>query len=216
MGDLRKPFYYLDDAMARWLMPERDIMAFVLSDELTLSATVAGLRITYGSYEDLGAMDYHPIAEGSRSVIGTLDLEQDDAWHVLRHGNWTISSAKSPPGTFRHIEKYGDDGHVVHRDDLVICRAEMERFEAALELKPEEDLPGRRGAPIRFDWDGFWIELCRYIHEEGVPETQNALADRMGDWFSASQSAAPDQSTIKKKIRPLWQQIKPASLQQQA
>lgn len=214
---MRKPFYHLDDAMARWLISERDLTSFVLSDELTLSATVAGLRITCGCYEDLGAGDYHPIPEGSRSVIGTVDLQRDDAWHILRQGHWPITSLKSPPGTFRRIDYHGDNhGHVVHRDDLVICQAEMERFEAALGLTPEEDLPGRRGAPIRFDWDGFWIELCRYIHEEGVPETQNELADRMGEWFGSRQRATPDASTIKKKIRPLWQQIKPASLSQQA
>ena len=53
MSKLRKPFYHIDELLARWEMTERDITAFVLADELTLSATVAGIRIQYGSFEDM-------------------------------------------------------------------------------------------------------------------------------------------------------------------
>ena len=184
MSRLRKPFFHLDEVLARWDMTERDVTAFVLSDELTLSATVAGLRIQYGYLEDAGDGEDCHIPEGHRYVIGTVDLARDDAWHVLREGTWTITSLKAPLGTYQHIRDDAiDNRHLVHRDDLVICRAEIERFEAEQQIAPEPDTSMRRGAPTRYDWDGFWIELCRIIHDEGVPNTQSRVGSRRGPGF---------------------------------
>jgi hypothetical protein len=217
MSKLRKPFYHLDEALTRWDMTERDVTAFVLSDELTLSATVAGLRILFGSLEDMADGEYFRIPEGYRYVIGTVDLARDDAWRVLREGSWTIASLKATPGTYQDISDDAiDNRHLVQRDDLVICRAEIECFEVAQGIALEPDAPMRRGAPTRFDWDGFWIELCRIIHEEGVPDTQSELVERMGEWFSTNRKSSPDESTIKKKIKPLWQHIRPTEQRQSA
>src|SRR3954470_12609400 len=207
MSTLRKPYYHVDEALMRWDMTERDITAFVLADELTVSATVAGLHIQYGSIEEVGAGDYVRIPEGQRHLIGTVDLHRDDAWRVLREGFWSIRSLKPPQGTFQEIL---DDEHVIHRDDLVICRGEMERFEKLLGVTPAPETQGRLGAPPRFDWDGFWIEVCRIVHEDGIPLTQSDLVRRMNQWFDSQERGSPDESTIKKKLKPLWHTLRPA------
>ena len=214
MGKLRKPFYHLDELLTRWDMTEWDVTAFVLSDELTLSATIAGLRILFGRIDSDNLHDYFRIPEGSRFVIGTVELAREDAWRVLRDGSWTITSVKAPPDCFADIDDDSiDNKHLIHRDDLVICRAEIERFETAQKIAAEPDTPTRRGAPSRFDWDGFWIEICRVIHEDGVPGTQSELVGRMVEWFDNHGQASPDESTIKKKIKPLWQKLRRAEPQ---
>jgi hypothetical protein len=154
MGKLRKPFYHLDELLTRWDMTERDVTAFVLSNELTLSATIAGLRILFGRIDSYNLdHDYFRIPEGSRFVIGTVELACGDAWRVLGDGSWTITSVKAPPDCFADIDDDSiDNKHLVHRDDLVICRAEIERFEAVQGIASEPDTPTRRGAPSRFDW----------------------------------------------------------------
>ncbi len=69
---------------------------------------------------------------------------------------------------------------------------------------------GRRGAPPRFDWDSFWIEVCRIVHEDGIPITQSELVRRMNQWFDSQERGSPDESTIKKKLKPLWHTLRPA------
>jgi hypothetical protein len=115
---------------------------------------------------------------------------------------------KAQPGCYENIDDpQSHNKHQVHRDDLVICRAEVERFEQAQGLLIEADAPIRRGAPSRFDWDGFWVEVCRIIHDDGLPSTQNELVGRMTEWFELRRNASPDESTIKKKLKPLWRQL---------
>lgn len=207
-----KPFYHIDDVLTRWQMRERDLTAFVLSGDLTLSATVAGLRVTFGSFDDFGEGQYSRMHEGHRYIIGTIELQRHDAWQALQHEQWTISSLKSPDGEFIDV----GDGvsmveHVVARSDLVITRVEMQRFEEAFgfdrSVRSEDPEGGRRGAPARYDWDAFWVEVCRTIHEDGVPQTQSELVAGMAAWFGRRQQSAPDDSTLKKKIRPLWQAL---------
>jgi hypothetical protein len=205
---LRKPFYHLDEMLTRWGMTERDIAAFVLADELTVSATVSGLRIEYGTFEECGDEGCFRIPEGTRFTIGTVELAHDDAWRILREGSWAITSLKSEPGRYQNIDgpNWGNK-HQVQRDDLVICRAEIERFEQAQGLLIEAEAPIRRGAPSQFDWDAFWVEVCRGVHADGLPVTQNELVGRMAAWFELNHKKAPDESTIKKKLKPLWRQL---------
>ena len=210
MSKLRKPFYHVDEVLARWEMTERDITAFVLADELTLSATVAGLRIQYGSFDDLGEGNFNRLPEGYRYIIGTVDLARDDAWRILREGSLSIGSLKCGPGEFQKIDDtvLGDQ-FLVHREDVVVCRAEIERFEGSHGISREDAAPFRRGAPQRFDWDSFWVEICRIVHDDGIPRTQSELVGRMCEWFDVHNSASPDESTIKKKLKPLWHAIRP-------
>lgn len=210
MSKLRKPFYHIDELLSRWEMTERDITAFVLADELTLSATVAGIRIQYGSFEECADGSRVKLPEGHRCIIGTVDLPRDHAWHILREGALSIRWLKSPPGEFQEIDDQVLGNELsVHRDDVVVRRDEIERFEAALGMAKEETAPFRRGAPQRFDWDSFWVEICRIVYDDGVPRTQSELVGRMIEWFDGNSSACPDESTIKKKLKPLWHAIKP-------
>jgi hypothetical protein len=67
----------------------------------------------------------------------------------------------------------------------------------------------RRGAPSRYEWDDIWVELCAMIFLDGLPETQAELVQHIASWLEAKGKPVPDDSTIKKKIRPLWQRLRP-------
>lgn len=228
MPVLDKPFYDLDEICSCWGITQRDLTAFVLAGELTLSATVAGLRVIYGTVEEVDINQWEMIPDGHRFIIGTVDMLRDDAWMVLREGSHEIVRLKAPDGEYVTIDDHHcDSRHIVRRDDLVVCRAEVDRFEAAHpELATIAGKAGsadrahdqgeaggvrsgqsRPGAPQRYDWDGFWVEVCRRIYEDGVPETQGELVRLMLDWFGESGRCVPDTSTLKKKISPLWGQI---------
>ena len=62
--------------------------------------------------------------------------------------------------------------------------------------------------------DSFWIEVCRIVHEDGIPRTQSELVNRMNEWFDDQDRGSPDTSTIKKKLKPLWHTLRPAEPEQ--
>ena len=115
---------------------------------------------------------------------------------------------KADPGSYLQVSKPDGEGHTVQRDDLVIRRAELERFEHAQGITQRPEPAAQRGAPVRFDWDRFWIEVCRVVHEDGLPRTQSELISRMSAWFDRNEPSSPDESTIKKKLKPLWHTIR--------
>ena len=197
-----KPFYYVDEVLARWNLSERDLMSFVLSGALTVSATVAGLRVTYGLCRPSAAGVVDRIATSHSYIIGLSPLQQSDAWRVLRHGEVAITTLAAPAEQFAMIENAtGENQHLVQKGDLVISHEEFMRLNVGRDAN-------RRGAPSKYDWDDIWVELCAMIFLEGVPETQAELVQHVAAWLEGQGRRVPDDSTIKKKIKPLWQRIR--------
>jgi hypothetical protein len=212
MPNLRKPFYHIDEVLDRWGISERDLMSFVLSGALTVSATVAGLRVTYGICRHSAAGVTDRIASSHRYIIGIVPLQGCDAWRVLRQGEFAITALQAPAEEFAVIDDAaGNNQHVVAKSDLVIAHDELIRFEKAnpeLACQAEQEDGNRRGAPSRYEWDDIWVELCAIIFLDGLPETQAELVQHIASWLEAKGKPVPDDSTIKKKIRPLWQRLR--------
>jgi hypothetical protein len=50
--------------------------------------------------------------------------------------------------------------------------------------------------------------LARRIHEHGIPPTQAELVRDMLNWFELRDvDHAPDESTIKRKIKAVWKEL---------
>lgn len=64
------------------------------------------------------------------------------------------------------------------------------------------------GRPTQHDWDAFWIELCVHIQGDGLPNTQSKLVVDMLRWFADRGDETVDDSTVKKKIRHLYDVLK--------
>jgi hypothetical protein len=211
MSKARKPFYHLDELLVRWNMTERDVTTFVVANELTLSAMVPGVRICHGSVEEVEGGRLNHIPEGYRYLVGTIDLRLEEAWRVLRDQSADVAYLKAAEGEYEEISDWnGYRTLAVEYGDLVVTRIEMERFEKAQGMTFAEDAAPRRGAPPKFDWDSFWVEVCRVVHEDGLPRTQTELVGRMAAWFDVHDRSSPDESTIKKKLKPLWHAIRVA------
>ena len=212
MTYLQKPFYHIDEVLERWSISERDMMAFVLAGSLTVSATVAGLRVTYGLCRPSAAGVTDRIATSHSYIIGLVPLQRSDAWRILKQGEFAITTLLAPPEEFAMIDNAaGNNQHVVQKADLVIAHDELVRFEKANPGIIGTNITGdvnRRGAPSQFDWDEIWVELCAVIYLDGLPETQAELVQHIADWLQGKGKRVPDDSTIKKKIRPLWQRLR--------
>ena len=212
MHHLPKPYYHIDEVLERWSLSERDLMSFVLSGALTVSATVPGLRVTYGICRPAATGIVDRIATSHSYIIGLIPLQQSDAWRVLRQGELAITTLAAPADQFAMIDNAaGENQHLVQKGDLVISHDEFMRFEkvqTALRNSDGARDTNRRGAPSKFDWDDIWVELCAMIFLDGLPSTQAELVHHIATWLEDQGKRVPDDSTIKKKIKPLWQRLR--------
>ncbi|MBF0354927.1 MAG: hypothetical protein HQL43_06810 [Alphaproteobacteria bacterium] len=212
-------FYFtLADLCERWDVKLPHIGALVLDGKLTISVGLSGVPVEVGEWFEVDTGEWQRLPSGWKHLTGIFDLSRNDAWAVIKHGLQAIESVV-PIEPDNYIEIRRQDGHpefVVAVDDLLIRRLEVERFEAsnALSSSGALEASARRsgpGAPQKYDWDGFWIEACRHVHDEGIPSTQAAMVRDLLDWFDAKGGSSPDPSTVKKKVSRLWKALHPSA-----
>ena len=64
------------------------------------------------------------------------------------------------------------------------------------------------GRPLQHDWDAFWVELCRRVHEGGLPSTRKKSVNEMIDWFIERGDEGIDERTVAKKISGLYEVLR--------
>ncbi len=213
MADSPIDYLTLADLCERWHVKQPQIAAVALEGKLTLSIPVPGVHAEFGYYEEYGPNDWNRIPERHEFLRGVFNLSPRDAWNLLREGTKEIDSlAAEEKGGYIDLQPTShQNGFVAVVGDVLVRRDEVERFET--ENSPSRAVPaepivrGGPGVPPKYDWDGFWVEACRRIHDDGIPATQAAFVREMQDWFDAQGATAPDQSTIKKKISRLWKAL---------
>lgn len=217
----RKPFYRLEELCERWGMSIGDIAAFAIAKELVVSIATAGVMVEEGIIDAEADGFPRRVPAGIFIRSGLIDLDGNDAWVVLQRGSHQIERLPAAPGEyFRLCMSDGmPDSVEVSVQDLVVRHAERERFEVAQELPDRlQDpvpsalvaLPPRpRGVQATHDWEACWVETCRTLYFDGVPESLSALVRRLQDWFAAQGRKVPDESTLKKKLKALWQVFAP-------
>jgi hypothetical protein len=71
---------------------------------------------------------------------------------------------------------------------------------------PPAKTPG--GRPVKHDWDAFWIEVALYAAKEDLQHQYRAdLARHMKEWFGRQSPDPPDETTIEKKLKRLWDRV---------
>jgi hypothetical protein len=217
----RKPFYRLEEVCEAWGMSIWDIAAYAIEKELVVSIVAAGVLVQEGILDQAADSAPYRISNGERLLSGLIDLHGDDAWMILQRGSHRVHRFVADPG--KYLEPCTSAGEPdpieVLVQEMVVRHPERVRFEAAQELSPKAEdaasspvlvLPPRsRGAQATHDWEACWVETCRTLYFDGVPESLTALARRQQDWFAAQGKKVPDESTLKKKLKVLWRVFAP-------
>ena len=164
----------------------------------------------FGHYVEGKDGDTVRVSEGRRRLSGVHQVFGFDAWPAFTGDSTVIRRLRAgEAGAFIEIDEPAG-GLEIGLADLVITREERERFEAAHGLNgvaPARPAVSRSVGPGRLprhDWDGFWIAVCTYIHDNGWPETQAALVRNLMDRLDGYSNDAPDESTVRKKVSRLW------------
>ncbi len=99
--------------------------------------------------------------------------------------------------------------HDIHitGDDLLTFQEEYELGEAI-----REKVVYRKAATERHDWESMYRQLCKRIFDSGLPEHLRELASEMQEWFimQSDDGDAPDLSTIRKRLQPIWNDLREA------
>ena len=205
-----RSFYSLSEVAARWSASPFDVIGWSTDGLLALSIALPPVK-TGPSEEISGLVD----VEGSH----VLPLFRGDG---ASHATVAIRRVKANGHGFQWFTD-PVDGITVTAADVLVKRAEVERFEIQHGLfnggrssgpgtgGQVESRRGGPGVPPRYDWDGFFGALARRIHEHGIPATQAELVREMLDWFEKHDvERVPDESTIRRKITAVWRELRRA------
>lgn len=196
MGFPPKEFLTVSELAARWERAPLQIIDWAMSGKLELMVS-----LTEAEFQGGEEFDYAAVRAGH---VRPLFRDAGDAERFVM-----IRRAR-PPGSDKPLSiVHPAEGVRVLSTDVLIRTTEIERFE-------EENSLVRRvvvgpGAPTRHSWERFYVEMCCRIFHDGLPDTQTELVEVMQDWImdDPNWGEAPDPSTIRKKVKVVWQRLKP-------
>jgi hypothetical protein len=203
----------LADLCERWNVKLPQIAAVALESKLRLSVPVPGIYAEVGEYVEIGDDDWQRMPNDWRHIYGVYDLFSRDAWELIRNGSKLICNLRNGEDGYIDLEPQGHQSDFsAVTGDILIRRDEVERFEAESAPAPRDvsvasAARGGPGAPPKYDWESFWIETCRRLHDDGPPSTQKEMVLNLLGWFDDKGAAVPDESTVKKKVSKLWKAL---------
>lgn len=217
----KKVFYHIDEVCERLGLSLLDMTVLVSEGKIKLCTAVPGMLVEEGLYEPGPDGHEHWVLLDRSYVRGLVDLRPEDAWHVLRAGSRQISLFDAAEGRFQRIINHnGDDLSVeVTRADVGVRHEELRRYallEDSLDEIVHQPKGSGRGSLPHYDWEAARLEACARIYFEGVPESYGALIRHVQAWFAKKGGKVPDESTMKRRLRDIWDRFGPEGAQKAA
>ena len=130
-----REYFTLDEIARRWEVPPANVERYAKTEKLEVCVHLLPVDAEGGTYDELGSVPNFQ----DRLKRGCYPIDPEDLWTVLRQGEVKTSQLKPYEGhTYLTIAKE----ITVTRDELVVTRAELERFETAYEVPADVDKPG--------------------------------------------------------------------------
>ncbi len=195
MRQSTRPHFTLFEACARWEISLAELVGRAAEGELKLYAGI-------------------PFANSETGpVAGTVELNPSDILRMARGAKemrvYRVKLKDQEDSGWIFIEdEDGGKGITITIDDLFIVAEEYRAFEDRHDLGP----PRRAGGAgqSKHDWEGMFVALCKRVFEDGLPGTKEDLCREMETFFHDRGDESPDISTIRKKISPLWDELRSA------
>ena len=198
MGLPRQFLYTVHDVSVRWGRSQSQIIDWAIADELAIVAAITtatiGGEVTGGLHQIAGS-DVRPLFR----PYGDADRE---VW---------LKRARKIGGQQCLVVSEPAQGVRITASDVLITAEEVERFEELHGLGRGRANAGP-GLPPRYDWDGFYVAVCKRVYTHVLPARQRELVLEMQEWFIANSAngEAPDESTIRRRIQAIWHELKTA------
>ncbi|WP_309665862.1 hypothetical protein [Tabrizicola sp.] len=190
-------FYSILEVSVRWGCSVTQVVNNAIADELDLVTGVSQIMLGEECVAGLTSVPgcavrplFRPFGKGAKKIYLTeARLPPNDPWQTINKPARGVRLTAA---------------------DIMITAKEIDRFE-------EDHGIGRTrsvgpGAPLKYDWDGFYIAVLKRIYSNGFPARQRDLVVEMQEWFVANSAEgdAPDESTIRRRIQAVWKELNPA------
>jgi hypothetical protein len=157
-----KEYFCLDEVEERWGIQRRDTIYYAENGLLEIAMRVAGITIETGLIEPEPDGGCYKVPEDYRRYSGLLTLCSCDLALLLRRGSATIHGFD--PGDQRYSDIVAPRAGIeVRACDLVVTRAERDRFEQAYGIVDHLTSNGSRAIPapppVDCSDDGSWIRV---------------------------------------------------------
>jgi hypothetical protein len=159
-----KEYFVLDEIEERWSIQRRDTIYYAENGLLEIAMRVVGVVIETGIIETELNGRWFRLLEDHTRYSGLLTLRACDLAVLLRRGSMTVRCFRAGE------QRYGDiaepeGGIEVRTCDLVVTRAERDRFEHAHDLTETVQTNGFPARPVfsavECSDDGSWIKVYR-------------------------------------------------------
>ncbi len=188
-------FYSIYEISVRWGCPVADVAGWAAAGHLQVLAGIA--PVMCGSEPMAGLVEV-PIAELMPMFRRFGPSEEHCRLKRLRPADSKDWLTVTEPV----------DGVLIRASDLLLAAGPVRQFEEERDLlrRPAPSI----GSGPRYDWDGLNLWLMATLFEDGLPESQTALVTMAQDWFVRNSGSGdiPEESTIRKKLAPLWRKLK--------
>ncbi len=189
-------FYSILEVAGRWGCTQTEVVNWAISGELDL---VAG---------------FSPILFGDQPAAGLLVVSASDVRPLFRPFGKTekkVFPKQARPEGPDALKLITDPacGVRLTAADIMITSKEIDRFEEAHSISRTRS--AGPGSPTKYDWEAFHFALFKRIFQRGFPTQQRELVLEMQEWFIANSAdgEAPDESTIRRRIKAICQELKP-------
>ncbi|KZY54268.1 hypothetical protein A3734_00075 [Sulfitobacter sp. HI0054] len=202
----RKSFYSIVETAAKWECSLRDIIDCSAGGELTIKTF-----LRYAETDDGPIAGSVTLSAQDLLAYFHVDGNAGRSLKVYRVGIPAEGSGDDLNWIFVRDEE-GGTGVEIDINDIHITGEEFKRFQDKHEIGVvvKEVVRWRTPPAERHDWEGMYRRLCKRIFEIGLPESLNELSIEMQQGFiEASENGdAPDVSTIRKRLQPIWNDLR--------
>lgn len=201
-----KNYYSILEAAARWGRCIPDIIDWSAGGKLTIVAF-----IRYAESDDGPITGNVEISAQDMLAHFRIDGTAQRELRIYRVG--IVGEDGRPKWPFVKGED-GKPGIPLSLHDIYITGQDFVRFqeEHSLGAIIKEKVIYRTPASERHDWESMYRKLCKRIFDSGLPEHLQELAREMQEWFimQSADGEAPDLSTIRKRLQPIWNELREA------
>ena len=190
-----RAFFTLHETASRWGCMIADIAGWATEGKLDI---VTGIPLAIC---------------GTDKVSGKITVSPMDMLPLFRRGGTGPTVIKllriKPEGghDWAYVTEPAD-GIEVSIADLMVTGQDVQRFEDDYDLLRR--IGGGTGSLSPYDWEGMYVAMIQRIHEHGLPATQAELIGELQEWFAngAENGEVPDESTIRRRLRPFWRVLR--------
>ena len=143
-------------------------------------------------------------ASGGRQEVGPSEWLSDDGEHSMKKGV-VFRRSGGPKSPIVPVPLMVNESHLMDwiyppQEGAEPSRPEGERREATVPAQ----VRNRGGAPAKYDWDSFWVELVVRADLDGLPEVRSELQRSMMDWCAKNWPNEPSESEVRKRLTMIY------------